>query len=297
MQSVDVDVAAGVRLRVRHWPGAGRPYLLVHGLSSNARLWDGVAARISGAGHPVYAVDLRSHGESSAPPDGYDTSTAASDLATLCARLELVRPVVAGQSWGGNVVARLAARQPDGLAALALVDGGWIDLTATFDSWDRCAEALRPPDVDGRPVAEMRAYLTGAHPAWSTGAIEATLANLREEPDGTVRRRLSIPHHMQIVRSMWDDPPWRDFPDITVPVLLLPAIAAEGGDGKRALVTKAAGSLARARIKEYVGADHDLHAQHPDEVAGDLLDLAELAGVGQPSLLVPRSSDSPALEA
>ena len=58
-------------------------------------------------------------------------------------------------------------------------------------------------------------------------------------------------------------------------MLLLPAIAAEGGDGKRALVTKAAGSLARARIKEYVGADHDLHAQHPDEVAGDLLDLAE----------------------
>jgi len=66
MQSVDVDVATGVRLRVRTWPGAGRPYLLVHGLSSNARLWDGVAARISGAGHPVYAVDLRSHGESSA---------------------------------------------------------------------------------------------------------------------------------------------------------------------------------------------------------------------------------------
>jgi len=290
MQSVDVDVAAGVRLRVRHWrpairsggpargleaEGAGRPYLLVHGLSSNARLWDGVAARISGAGHPVYAVDLRSHGESSAPPDGYDTSTAASDLATLCARLELDRPVVAGQSWGGNVVARLAARHPELPASLALVDGGWIDLTATFDSWERCADALRPPDVDGRPIAEMRSYLTRTHPAWSPDAIEATLANMREEPDGTVRRRLSIPHHMQIVRSMWDDPPWRDFPEITVPVLLLPAIAAEGGDGKRALVTKAAGSLARARIKEYVGADHDLHAQHPDEVAGDLLDLAE----------------------
>jgi len=297
MQSVDVDVAAGVRLRVRHYPGAGTPFLLVHGLSSNARLWDQVAARLSGAGHPVYAVDLRSHGESTAPPDGYDTGTAADDLAAVCARLDLVRPVVAGQSWGGNVVARLAARHPELPASLALVDGGWIDLTATFDSWERCADALRPPDVDGRPIAEMRSYLTRTHPAWSPDAIEATLANMREEPDGTVRRRLSIPHHMQIVRSMWDDPPWRDFPEITVPVLLLPAIAAEGGDGKRALVTKAAGSLARARIKEYVGADHDLHAQHPDDVAGDLLDLAELAGAGQPSLLVPRSSDSPALEA
>ena len=274
MQSVDVDIAAGVRLRVRHWPGPDAPFLLVHGLSSNARLWDEVAAELNAAGHAVAAVDLRSHGESSAPPDGYDTATAADDLATLCVRLDLVRPIVAGQSWGGNVVVRLAARHPDLPAAVALIDGGWIDLTTTFDSWHRCADALRPPDVDGRPIAEMRSYMNGAHPNWSAAAIEATLANLREEPDGTVRRRLSIPHHMQIVRSMWDDPPWRDFPDITVPVLLMPAIAAEGGDPKRALVTKAAGSLARARIKEYVGADHDLHAQYPTDVAGDLLALA-----------------------
>ena len=69
-----VTVADGVRLHVRHWPGEPdrTPFLLVHGLSSNARLWDGVATRLAAAGYPAYAVDLRSHGESERPPDGYD---------------------------------------------------------------------------------------------------------------------------------------------------------------------------------------------------------------------------------
>jgi non-heme chloroperoxidase len=190
--------------------------------------------------------------------------------------------VVAGQSWGGNVVVRLAARHPDLVRALALVDGGWIDLSATFDTWEQCETALRPPDVDGLRPAELRDTLTQAHPDWSDEAIAATMANLREAPDGTLRRRLSVPDHMRIVRSMWDDPPWTDFPRITAPVLLLPALSmlenaagASAGDRRSELVVKAAGALPRARIREYAGADHDLHAQHPDEVAADLLALAK----------------------
>ena len=40
-----LDIGRGVRLHVRHWGEAGddtRPHLLVHGLASNSRLWDGV---------------------------------------------------------------------------------------------------------------------------------------------------------------------------------------------------------------------------------------------------------------
>jgi pimeloyl-ACP methyl ester carboxylesterase len=275
MRQIAVDVGAGVRLNVRHWPGPGVAFLLVHGLSSNARLWDGVARPLAAAGHPVYAVDLRSHGESDAPPDGYDTGTAADDLAALVERLDLAPAVVAGQSWGGNVVVRLAARHPETVAALALVDGGWIDLSATFDSWEACETALRPPTVDGLSAARLRAMLAGSHPDWSAEAVEATVANLREAPDGTLSRRLAVADHMRIVRSMWDDPPWRDFARITVPVLLMPAIPASDRDGRGVLVSKAAAALARSRIREYVGADHDLHAQHPDAVAADLLGLVE----------------------
>jgi pimeloyl-ACP methyl ester carboxylesterase len=272
-----VAVAEETHLRVRCWSGAGRsPFLLVHGLSSNARLWDGVADRLAAAGHPVHAVDLRSHGGSDAPATGYDTATAAADVAAVSAGLGLGPAVVAGQSWGGNVVVRLAARSPGVVAALALVDGGWIDLSADFDSWPDCAEALRPPDVDGMRAAELRAIIARQHPDWSEWAVDATLANLRVTADGHLRRRLSIPHHMSILRSMWDDPPWRDYPRVGVPALLVPVVPAdgEGAARRRALVAKAAAALPRAEVREYVGADHDLHAQHPAALAADLLALA-----------------------
>jgi pimeloyl-ACP methyl ester carboxylesterase len=280
MQPIDlrVPVADGVRLRVRHWPAAGAPpFLLVHGLSSNARLWDGVAARLAAAGRPAYAVDLRSHGESDAPPSGYDTATAAADVAAVTAGLGLAPAVVAGQSWGGNVVVRLAAEHPGPVAALALVDGGWIDLGAEFDSWDACAAALRPPDVDGMRASELRGIIARQHADWADWAVDATLANLRVTDAGFLRRRLAIDDHMSILRSMWADPPWRDYARVSVPTLLVPAVATgeEAASKRRALVAKAAAGLARSRVREYVGADHDLHAQRPAELADDLLALAD----------------------
>ena len=279
MDSTRVEVAATVSLAVRRWAGpeSAWPFVLVHGLSSNARLWDAVARELAAAGHAVYAIDLRSHGESDAPAEGYDTGTAAADVAAAMAALGIGRAVVAGQSWGGNVVVRLAAQHPELVSALALVDGGWLDLSAEFDSWDACEAALRPPEIDGRPAAELRGYLQSGHPGWSTEAIEATVANLRIADDDTVSRRLSIPHHMEIVRSMWTDSPWADLSRITVPVLLLPAVPTEPAAAarRRAQVARAAEALAAPRVREYPGADHDLHAEQPEALAKDLLTLVE----------------------
>jgi pimeloyl-ACP methyl ester carboxylesterase len=301
---VRVEVSPGVTLRVRVWPGHGAddrasasergggdpsngaddrasaaPYLLVHGLSSNARLWDGVARHLAAAGRAAYAVDQRSHGESDAPADGYDTSTAAADLAVVCRRLDLPPVVAVGQSWGGNVVVRLAAEHPELVTALALVDGGWIDLSTEFASWERCETALRPPDVDGTRPEKLRGYIAMTHPDWSAEVVDATMANLRVAPDGHLERRLAIPNHMSILRSMWDDPPWRDYPRVAAPSLLLPAVStdAEAAQRRRALVDKAAAALARSRVREYVGADHDLHAQHPQALAADLLSLGAVS--------------------
>lgn len=272
-----VAVAEGVRLSVRQWPGGRPEFLLVHGLASNARLWDEVAGHLAAAGHAVHAPDLRSHGESDAPPDGYDTATAAADLAALADAPGLSRLVVAGQSWGASVAVRLAVDRPDLVGALALVDGGWGDLRAEFGSWEACEAALRPAELDGLPAEGLRRYLAEEHRDWSTAAIEATAANLRVRPDGRLERPLTIPRHLAILRSMWDDPvlPWLG--RVTVPTLLVPALPGDEARAtrKRERVGAAAAALAGpATTREYVDADHDLHAQHPTELAEDLLGLA-----------------------
>lgn len=269
-----VAVAPGARLAVRRWAGADRPpFLLVHGLASSARMWDGVASRLAAAGHPVAAVDLRGHGVSDAPGTGYDQATAVADLLAVAAALEWERPLVVGQSWGGNVVVALAAAHPERVRGVAAVDGGVIDLRRRFPDWEDCAAALAPPDLSALPYATFEARVRAAHPDWPETGIQGTLGTVARDPSGRVRARLARVHHMAILHDLWAHPPAATFAGIHVPVLFMPSTRSTAGgvDDPGLVVDAAVVALPRGRATWVVG-HHDVHAEQPDVVAGVLLD-------------------------
>ncbi|MBQ0868628.1 alpha/beta fold hydrolase [Streptomyces smyrnaeus] len=282
-----------VTLRVRHRPGAADPaFLLVHGLASNARLWDEVAARLCAAGHAVYAVDLRGHGETEAPEDDtYGTAAAAADVLAAGVQLGLTRAIVGGHSWGADVALTLATEHPAFVAGLALVEGGYTDATVFYGTWERFVSmmSMAGPALEGVTLEDMRGYLRAMHPDWSDSAIEASLSSLRAGADGSLSPRLSPRRRTAILRSVWSCPPSRLYAGITQPVTLLPATPVPDNgriapdvlalfEQLRASLARATEGLPHATVHEYQGADHDLHAQHPDRVATHLLELAESVG-------------------
>lgn len=252
------------------------PFLLVHGLASNARLWDGVARHLAELGHRVVAVDQRGHGHSSKPDDGFDMATVAHDLELLVASIGFERPVVVGQSWGANVVVELAHRSPGVIRGVVAVDGGTIQLRRHFPDWNDCAAQLAPPNLAGMPASRLEAAIRSAHPDWPDEGIAGTLANMEVLPDGTIRPWLSRDRHMKILRGLWEHEPESLFPRIEVPVLFMPAASddpthARGwAADKREAVERAVRAIPRAAVSWFHGADHDLHAQHPRRVAQEL---------------------------
>lgn len=284
-----VAAAGGVRLSCveRNLDADGVPALLVHGLASNARLWDGVADRLAAAGHPVVAVDQRGHGRSDKPGSGYDFETLTADLLAVLRHYGWGpdvdggsrAPLVAGQSWGANVVLELAARHPGSVLAAALIDGGTGNLSDAFADWPTCEAALAPPPITGLPAERFESYLRSAHPDWPEEGIAGTLANVEVLPDETIRPWLSRDDHMVILRHLWEHRPSERFAEVGVPVLIVPA---EDGSnqrwmqGKRASVTRAS-ELLPTSVVRWIAGDHDLHAQHPELVAG-LLDAATRPG-------------------
>jgi len=268
-----------VRLHTYRWRGEGTrgartPFLLVHGLASNGLLWQGVAAELAAAGHDVAAVDLRGHGRSPKPDDGYDFATVCADLLEAIDDLGFERPVVAGQSWGGNVVMELAAAAgPAAVRAIACVDGGWMTFSH-FESWEAMRDRLSPPVLEGLAAADIEARFRHAHPDWPDSGIEGALACFEVRPDGTVAPWLTRDRHLAILRAMWEQDLPSVWPRVDVPVLLIPCD--EGVpwmDHKRAEVAACAAAVADARVHWFT-ADHDVHAQHPAEVAALLRRLA-----------------------
>jgi pimeloyl-ACP methyl ester carboxylesterase len=270
-----VEVAGGVALEADVWAqGAGVPFLLVHGLSSNRRLWDGTAARLHRLGHPVATVDMRGHGRSDKPDHGYDFATMGSDLLKVLDAVGFDRAVLAGQSTGGNIVVDLAARAPEWVVGVAGVDGGALELSRQWPDWERCKAALTPPALAGTPAATVEGWMRRGHPAWSDWAIEASMANLERLPDGTVRPWLSLDNHLRILRSLWEHRPSTVIPELDVPVLLV--MAGTGDDWmeqKRAIADELLTRSPNVRVEWFSPGDHDLHAQHPVELA-DLLHSA-----------------------
>ena len=273
-----VEVAPGVQLRIiaDNLDRSEVPFLLVHGLASNARLWDGVGAVLAAAGHPVVAVDQRGHGRSSKPDGGYDFDTIVADLVALIASLGWVRPVVVGQSWGGNVVVELGATHPELAGAIAAVDGGFIELGDRFSNWDECRAALAPPRLIGTPVATMERWIREGHSSWPETGIVGSMANFEVRADGTIAPWLTFERHMMILEALYAHRPSQRYSQLAVPTLLIPA---DTGDvawthDKRAAVDAALALLQHGRVRWFSPADHDIHAQHPVELAEVLIDLS-----------------------
>lgn len=101
--------------------GQGPALVLVHGITCDRRHFDAQVAYFCRR-HRVVAVDLRGHGESDAPQQDYSPALFAQDLHWLCTQLEIESPIVVGHSMGGIVALELAARFPDFLRAIALLD-------------------------------------------------------------------------------------------------------------------------------------------------------------------------------
>ena len=80
--------------------------------------------------HRTVAMDLRGYGQSDKPKQDYTITGYADDLAWLCSKLEIVKPVAIGHSMGGLIVLELAARFPDLPSAIVILDSPIVPLKA-----------------------------------------------------------------------------------------------------------------------------------------------------------------------
>jgi pimeloyl-ACP methyl ester carboxylesterase len=273
-------------LHLRDWggPEAPPPILLVHGLASNARIWD-LLAPLLAPHFRLVAIDQRGHGMSDKPDDGYDLPTIAGDLAGAIGALGWSRPLVVGHSWGAHVALQLAADRSDLLAGIVLLDGGTNELAAAMPLAETL-ERLAPPRLAGTPRAAFLERLRGrlTNEVLSQAAEAAIMGNFALDAEDRIAPHLTYENHLKIVRGMWEQRPTQLFAHVACPALIIPAELPPAGqsaaawlDRKRRAVAVAQATIPHARVVWAHDTIHDVQLQRPEWLASEITAFARPA--------------------
>lgn len=129
MAEIEVD---GLSFHVQRLGAGDRAVVFIHGLvMDNLSSWYFTVANPVASLAQVLLYDLRGHGRSQRPPEGYGVPRMRADLLGLLDRTLGARPVtLVGNSYGALLALSCAIESPERIASLVLVDGhlpdaGW----------------------------------------------------------------------------------------------------------------------------------------------------------------------------
>jgi pimeloyl-ACP methyl ester carboxylesterase len=111
-----------LRMRCLDHPGGAPPILLLHSLTGNGRIFDGLVAAGLAPAFRLIAPDLRGRGGTEKPLAGYSLADGCADAIGLLDALGVDRVAVCGHSFGGLLGIVLAAGHPERVSHLVLLD-------------------------------------------------------------------------------------------------------------------------------------------------------------------------------
>jgi non-heme chloroperoxidase len=95
--------------------------IFFHGWGGDGRIWKEVVAKLDAARYRLICPDLRGHGLSGCPADGYTWENFDRDILAIADHEQAHQFILAGFSVGGKLACYLAAKHPDRVLAQILI--------------------------------------------------------------------------------------------------------------------------------------------------------------------------------
>ncbi len=255
--------------------GAGRPVVLLPGLSGCAYGFRKITPLLHEQGYRTIIVEPLALGQS-ARPDGADyTLTAQADrVARVLDELEVTGALVVAQGVGFSMALRLALARPDQVGALVSIEGGPAETAAT------------PTMKTGLKLAKLLAKVVGSQ-FIRKGAIDALKDSSGDASwvDGRTAReyikgaRRDMDGTLNAFIAMAEQPePYELRPrlgEVAQPVLvLLGGAEHHGALGDEDVATLRDG-LPDATFRTVAGAGHFLYEERPEAIVAALVEFQQ----------------------
>jgi len=277
VRRVRVEVAPGRHLSALVWKDDEPALVLLHGGAQNAHTWDTVALALD---RPLVAVDLPGHGHSDGPaqaPAGrLGVEQDAADVALVVRQLAPAAHAMVGMSLGGLTAIALAARAPELVRKLVLVD---VVPGITGDRARHITAFLDRPSSFAS-LDELLELTARFNPTRSLSSLRrGILHNAEQQEDGTWTWRWA--RHRRPAENL--SPPggpdhlyaglWKSLTSITVPVVLVRGMREDsvlGDDDEEALLRR----VPTAHVVHVADAGHSVQGDTPLELAAIIRDVA-----------------------
>jgi pimeloyl-ACP methyl ester carboxylesterase len=134
--------------------GEGEDLVMIHGLTGNLAVWQLEIIPMLWDRYRILTYDLRGHGYSDVPPNGYSADDMAADLEELLDTLGIERASLVGHSFGADVSLYFALRCPERVRQVVAIEAAlpaMIYLRSRDDwaGWDYWSDVLAR---SGHPV-------------------------------------------------------------------------------------------------------------------------------------------------
>ncbi len=189
---------SGIELSYWEWNRGGEPLLLLHGLADCGLVWASLGDYLAPNYH-IVAPDLRGHGDSSKPQEGYRFADFIRDLEALMQHLGWSSASVLAHSWSTKLLTIWATEHPERFRNLILVDPFFIDkipgwLGITFPILYRVLPFLKiMRSFPSYEAAEKLARQLKQYRGWTPLQQQVFQASIEEKPDGTWGSKFVVP--------------------------------------------------------------------------------------------------------
>jgi len=195
--------AHGLGIHLTDWKGEDPTIVMLHGLGFTGRMFDPLARALAPA-FRVVCPDLRGHGRTDHPPEGYQYPNLIQDLLGSLQMLHISKLVLVGHTWGADVAMAFAASHPKRLLGLVLIDGGYRHRRVIPGH----EEPPAPEEVKGSiRFSSIEAAISDAKQqlgvVWSDDLQVAIEDSLEIGRDNTVSYRLNNHTWGQIYKALW----------------------------------------------------------------------------------------------
>jgi esterase len=249
--------SAGFRMHYLLWGTRGKPIVALHSMMMDAHGLD-TFSRSMAKDHKVLAIDLLGHGDSDKPTVKVSLEEHTEVVRGVVSTLKLNPTALVGHSIGGILGMVYAAKHPDEVSRLILVD------IAPWDpNWPRTRPTIPTPESFDSKEAAL-AYFRQRFPKFTQESYENRLRyGLERTQDSKLRLKASLGTIEMLRQTNVDLDLWPYARTVRAPTLLIKG--AESSTVSPNSVEKMKKLIRDFRSVEVAGATHMVPQDKPDE--------------------------------